>query len=619
MNHWQADCARVGLAAPSTDLGEIKRAYAKTLRKTRPDDDAQAYQTLREAYDRVVAHARWHQEHGAKEALADAPVDTGPAPAEARVDTGPAFAEAQVDTGPAFAETVGATPESMPAAADTPPPVAVPAAAHFPAMPLHRFNEDEEARPEPPAAEPVEAEPVEAGPVEAEPVDAGPTPESLCKDLAELLKRGPAKVESALPALRLALGGLPLSSQLEASARFADLVIALEDHVPGLLIDLLRDHFDWSRDFRTERLLGAERMAALAQVLERRPVPVSDPETLKEFAPTVRVAQLAGSLHAWDQLKAAFGVWLMGHALPLHLQWAGWQLLRRLGLDESDLIAANRLIARVRHLAVVHIALLVSAADLALRHDLSSAIERGFSVLMSLVIFCTAMGYGVQFLDFLREAVPAKVKRMLAGGRWERLSPWVGAGCFALAGAALQAAPMLAGDGGVALVIAGIAALIAGVLLGLKGPLHLVVTATALWGFLVQALPSMTPLGGGLIAAWVSAGTSVYRLRLYVPNPDFRIQPRWPQGGGKAMLALLTVGLPTLMSWLSVLGGMRVTLGALTVAYAGTSRFLAHTEPEPRALILLGAFYLTLGLGLAVQRAGWWLGRRCFRGGAPAR
>ncbi len=34
----------MGLAAPSTDLGEIKRAYAKTLRKTRPDDDAQAYQ-----------------------------------------------------------------------------------------------------------------------------------------------------------------------------------------------------------------------------------------------------------------------------------------------------------------------------------------------------------------------------------------------------------------------------------------------------------------------------------------------------------------------------------------------------------------------------------------------
>ena len=608
MNHWQADCARVGLDAPSTDLGEIKRAYAKTLRKTRPDDDAQAYQALREAYDRVVAHARWHQEHGAKEALAEA---------EAREDTEPVIAET-------VEAAVEAAVETLPAAADTPLPVARP--AHIPAMPLHRFNEEDGARSEPPAAEPVQdepaepaAEPVQAEPAGAEPVDAGPTPETLCKDLVELLKRGPAKVESALPALRLALGGLPLSSQLEASARFADLVIALQDHVPGLLIDLLRDHFDWSRDFRTERLLGAERMAALAQVLERRPVPVSDPETLEEFAPTVRVAQLAGSLHTWDQIKAAFGVWLMGHALPLHLQWAGWQLLRRLGLDESDLTAANRLIARVRHLAVVHIALLVSAVDLALRHDLSSAIERGFSVLMSLVIFCTAMGYGVQFLDFLREAVPARLTRMLAGGRWERLSPWVGAGCFALAGAALQAAPILAEDGGVALVIAGIATLVAGVLLGLKGPLHLVVTATALWGFLVQALPSVTPLGGGLIAAWVSAGTSVYRLRLYVPNPDFRIQPRWPQGGGKAMLALLTVGLPTLMSWLSVLGGMRLTLGALTVAYAGMSRFLAHTEPAPRTLILIGAFYLTLGLGLAVQRAGWRLGRRCFRGGASAR
>jgi hypothetical protein len=592
MNPWQADCARVGLAEPSTDLGEIKRAYAKTLRKTRPDDDAQAYQALREAYDRVVAHARWHQEHGRTETPAEAGIEAAEV-----VETA---VEANADAGLAAAQT------SDPAEAS----------AHIPPMPLHRLNENEDAatRPEPRSARPVEAEPVAA-----EPVETGPTPESLCKDLVELLKRGPAKVESALPALRLALGGLPLSSQLEASARFADLVIALQDQVPGLLIDLLRDHFDWSRDFRTERLLGAERMAALAQVLDRRPVPVSDPETLAEFAPTVRVAQLAGSMHGFDQIKAALGVWLMGHALPLHLQWAGWQLLRRLGLDEAELGAVNRLIARVRNLAVVHIALLVSAVDLALRHDLSTAIERGFSALMSLVIFCTAMGYGARLLDFLREAVPAKVTRMLAGGRWERLSPWVGAGCFALAGAAFQAAPLLAGDGGVALVTAGVGAFIAGVLLGLKGPLHLVVTATALWGFLVQALPSTTLLGAGLVAAWVSAGTSVYRLRLYGPNPDFRIQPRWPHGGAKAMLALLTVGLPTLMSWLSVLGGMRLTLGALTVAYAGLSRFLAHTDPEPRALILLGAFYLTLGLGLAVQRAGWWLGRRCFRGRALAR
>lgn len=54
MEDWQ----RLGLEAPSQDSAEIKRAYAKRLRVTRPDDDPQAYQALREAYDRLLADAR---------------------------------------------------------------------------------------------------------------------------------------------------------------------------------------------------------------------------------------------------------------------------------------------------------------------------------------------------------------------------------------------------------------------------------------------------------------------------------------------------------------------------------------------------------------------------------
>ncbi|MDH0863966.1 hypothetical protein [Mitsuaria sp. GD03876] len=627
MNDWQEDCERVGLEAPSTDLVEIKRAYAKTLRKTRPDDDAQAYQALREAYDRLVAFARRQQAMAAEaaaEAAAAAEADGGTANTSEALrtagDTEPAAATPVEAMAPP--RVVESRTHVEPLVADAPTPI--PATAGSPTTEIPVPVDDADVAmldrepppppPLPPAPPPIPRPRAErpAPPPLAMPMPQGPTPEALCNDLVDLLKRGPAKVEAALPALRVALGELPLASQVEASARFADLAIALQDHLPGALLDLLRDHFDWSRDFRTERLLGAERMAALAEVLDRRPMPITDPDTLAEFGPSVRVAQLAGSQSDLDQIKAFFGALLMGHALLLHLQWAGWQLLRRFGLDEAEITAVNKVIGRVRNLAVVHIAALVAALDLALRHEPGAAFERGLSALMSLVIFCTAMGLVCRVLDFLRDALPDWLKTALSGGRWEKASPWVGAAAFALGGAALEGAPLIQGDVGAAIAIGGVIVLIAGILLGLKGPLHLVVTATALWGFLVLTLPSTNLLGAGLLAAWVSAGTSIYRLRLYVPNPDFRIQPRWPTGGAKAMLALLTIGLPTMMSWLASISGMRLTLGAITIAYSGTSSFLADTARTPRALILVGALYLTLAFGLAAQRAGWWIGRKLF-------
>jgi hypothetical protein len=58
------DWQRLGLEGPTQDARIIKRAYARALRHARPDDDAVAYQSLREAYDRLL--------HGAQRAEAGA-------------------------------------------------------------------------------------------------------------------------------------------------------------------------------------------------------------------------------------------------------------------------------------------------------------------------------------------------------------------------------------------------------------------------------------------------------------------------------------------------------------------------------------------------------------------
>jgi len=43
---------------PGASLAEIKKAYARLLKLTRPDEDAEAFQRLQEAYEHCVAHAK---------------------------------------------------------------------------------------------------------------------------------------------------------------------------------------------------------------------------------------------------------------------------------------------------------------------------------------------------------------------------------------------------------------------------------------------------------------------------------------------------------------------------------------------------------------------------------
>jgi hypothetical protein len=85
---WEQDWALLGIA-PTTELAAIKKAYALKLKVTRPDDDAEAYQALRTAYERTQQWAKWQRETPDGEpAVIEAPLPAPPV--ELPVDEPPA-------------------------------------------------------------------------------------------------------------------------------------------------------------------------------------------------------------------------------------------------------------------------------------------------------------------------------------------------------------------------------------------------------------------------------------------------------------------------------------------------------------------------------------------------
>lgn len=249
---WDNDWALLGLE-PTSDLAAIKKAYALKLKVTRPDDDAAAYQALREAYGRAQDWARWQ---ASEVASPDAQADVSMLEPAAVVALAP---------------------------------------------------RDDETPPAP------------------------SDPQDLVGALeAAWSTGGEAQLLAIWPVVHAQLMDLPLRAQPQASALFAQWVVA-NDGLPAYLLRALAAHFGWLGDYRSTRELGPELTATLEQVLMARlPPPVSDPRLLAFAEP---LQALNTELQQGSQRRARWLAMLSVHLFAEQLRALSGETWARLGLD----------------------------------------------------------------------------------------------------------------------------------------------------------------------------------------------------------------------------------------------------------------------------------------------
>lgn len=553
MHDWQ----HLGLEGPTTDLATIKRAYARRLRDTRPDDDAQAYQTLREAYDRLLQRARWSAAarpmQAAERTAASAADDGVEAPPRPQPEAMAEGAEAASDT-PA-GTTLTATCDTAPAANSIKTEsTAAPAPANE--ADARRIADDRTAGPDAAAPAPAPAS------APAPPSAPAPnlTPAQLQDQLAAICAQGRDAVEAWLPELTRQLHLLPLALQAEASARMADFVLR-SPHLPESLLRLLCNHFSWLDDFRTARLIGAGRAEALHEALAGLERGVTDATLLSRYAETLAFNELVSAGRSLRSLAVAT---LLHSVLRRQLTQAGQALLQRFGIDAARQRRLTRQLASAEQIHMVGVSALIFAVALLLTQDLQRA-ALGFGVALIIALpglfiqlYLLRLLYGLRVFTSL----PARWARAFKSPRWRAALPWAAISLLAAGMAAIAAADafLLPPLGALGLLL-----MVLGLLHGLPATLDQAIVAAALWLYAVMTLKLSSALAHSLLLLWVLAGMHVNLSRLY------RI--RWLEGTAwrfhskllEAML-LATIGLPTLLSRLTETLGYKRVLYALALA-----------------------------------------------------
>lgn len=549
MNDWQ----RLGLEGPTDDLIAIKRAYASRLRSTRPDDDPAGYQALREAYDRVQRQARWRQQQAEQAGATDAPV-----------------AE------PAAAETDALEPAG--------PPIGAPAS------------------PEGTAVAPALVA------VEPEQADAPTTPEALCHRLLELHASSGQALVSYLPTLNRQLHDLPLTQEAEASIRFADFVLRTP-RLPAEVQVMLQAHFGWLDDFRSFRVLGAERAAALHEALDGLERRVTDPATLRKHAEALAIHALFGK---GRNLRALLIASLMGVHLHRQLESAGGSLLRRMGIGLDSQKHFLDLLGQGLWVRTAAMAVLIFCFGWGLTRSGEGAMwgTVGAAALAFAGVFVLQFALHLLYIG-RRFAVPARwvtTWRLYRLGRWW---PWLGIGLLALAAGGLQVESF---SEDAFWVVALLTVVFLGLQLGLPETADQGLVAIALWCYAAAALHLFADARWWLpLAVWILAGMQAHLQRLLEPEKVFDGAWHARPLAAIASLALCTIGLPTLLSWMARRAGYRLVLSSLVLAFTPT--LVRHGLPPLTALWVAPG--LALGLLVSIQKGSLRLARHLARPHAP--
>jgi hypothetical protein len=364
----------------TVDLVAIKRAYAARLKTTRPDDDAGAYQQLREAYEWAQQHARWQREQAQEEtAHHDQAVDHVP------------VASAQAATEPPVAK-----------AADAPPvrsEVIDPVAAPDRAVPVHDAVHTPDQIPD-------------YVPKEAEPDWIHP--QALASSLLDHWRtQGDDALLQAWPALTQHLDNVPLSLRSESSVWFAELVLQ-HDQLPRDFIENLARYFAWGQDYRVEQILGFERAEKLRTLLTSDHIrPIRDEATLKQYEDLFTLDRLWSKAQRTGkpEYKAYLFAFLAHPYLGERAQGTPPRMLRALGFEPTAFAGLLQATKVSMWLRIAFMVLLLSAIE----PDRGMLVKESWgmrTILLGLLAFM-----GAVLMGFLANCVAA------AQGGWNDTNP----------------------------------------------------------------------------------------------------------------------------------------------------------------------------------------------------